>query len=931
MSDWYTLKQVEVLERLDTDEERGLSEEDSARRLKEYGPNELIEQGLKSPWLIFWEQLTATVMLILIIAAIVSIVLGDYKDAAVILIIVVLNALLGFHQEYRAEKAMAALKKLSVPTVKVRRDGHVREISARELVPGDIVLLEAGNLVPADCRVLQSANLRIQEAALTGESEPVEKDPEALPGEDSALGDRRDMAYMGTTVTYGHGQCAVTETGMSTELGRIADLIQTVEREPTPLQKRLNQLGRGLAAAALVIVAVIFVLGVLRGEDVKLMLMTAMSIAVAAVPEGLPAVVTIALALGAQRMLKRHALIRKLPAVETLGSVGVICSDKTGTLTENRMTVTILDVAGCRVDLNEELLISGYGSKSEEEPEMLSPALTLLLSGGALCNDALLDTELDAPGPNAEDEFHALGDPTEGALVIAAARLGLRKDDLDRKYPRVAEVPFDSKRKRMTTVHKTSGLDYLKASSHDTNWDLAFGEAPYVAFTKGAVDGLLDVSDAVWVNGHAESLDEDWRKRISESNDRLAEEGMRVLGVAFKPLKRRPYHGLESDAERNVTFIGMMGMIDPPRPEVKAAVETCRAAGIRPLMITGDHPLTARKIARELGISDGERVITGRDLERLSDGDLEGIVEEETVYARVSPEHKLNIVRALQNRNQVVAMTGDGVNDAPALRRADIGVAMGITGTDVSKEAADMVLLDDNFATIVAAVEEGRVIYDNIRKFVKYTMTSNSGEIWVMLLAPFFGMPLALLPLQILWINLLTDGLPGLALTVESAERGTMQRRPYGPDESIFGRGMARHIILIGLLMGLVPLGVGYWYWSASQSNWQTMVFTTLTLSQMGHALAIRSGRDSLFTVGLFSNKPLIGAVLVTFALQLAVVYLPFLQSIFRTEALSAADFALGLLVSSVVFLAVEIEKWFKRRKGPSRDQGSTVSYRAED
>jgi Ca2+-transporting ATPase len=916
MNNWYKRKIADVAQELKSNPSLGLDPQEVARRLAHYGPNELVERGLKSPWLILWEQLTATMVVILIIAAVISAILGDTKDAIAILIIVVLNALLGFHQEYRAEKAMAALKRLAVPAVKVRRSGHVQELSARELVPGDVVLLETGNLVPADCRLLESANLRTQEAALTGESQPVEKTVADLAGPDLPLGDRHNMVYMGTVVTYGRGQALVTETGMKTELGAIATMIQSVGQEQTPLQRRLDQLGRKLALAAVGIVVVVFLLGVLRGEDLKLMFMTAMSMAVAAVPEGLPAVVTITLALGAQRMLKRRALIRKLPAVEALGSTTVICSDKTGTLTENRMTVTVLDVAGHQLDLVEHFdhhmptLENGRTSLPILQNQ---PALALLLAGSALCNDAVLEQEAG----NGQPSYHAVGDPTEGALVVAAARFGLWKATLDQTLPRVAEAPFDAERKRMTTVHQVqtpAATTNGTAQPFDVITRQVNG-SPFVAFTKGAVDQLLAIATQVWNAGTVEVLDEAWSQRVLATNDQLAQRGMRVLGLAFRPLATMPADGIET-LEQELIFVGMIGMVDPPRPEVKDAVATCKNAGIRPVMITGDHPLTARQIAHELGIANGSRVLTGQEIDKLPAAALATVIDEVSVYARVSPEHKLRLVSVLQEKGHIVAMTGDGVNDAPALRKAEIGVAMGITGTDVSKEAADMVLLDDNFATIVAAVEEGRVIYDNIRKFIKYTMTSNSGEIWVMLLAPFLGMPLPLLPLQILWINLVTDGLPGLALGVEPGERNLMRRPPYHPDENIFGRGMGRHIIVIGLMMGLVSLALGYWYWLGDSAHWQTIVFTTLTLSQMGHALAIRSGRDSLFTIGLLSNRALLASVLLTFALQLAVIYLPFLQGFFQTTALPLPELLVSLALSTVVFWGVEIEKWLTRRQG---------------
>ena len=905
MTSWHQETIEDTLLNLNSDQVTGLSKKEAQQRLDKYGPNELMERGGITPWQILWEQLTAVMVVILIIAAVISAFLGDYEDAIAIIAIVILNAALGFTQEYRAEQAMAALKKLSVPTVKVRRDGQVQEISAHALVPGDIVQLEAGALVPADGRLLENVNLRVQEAALTGESEPVSKFIRPITAVDAPLGDRKNMVYMGTTVTYGRGTAIVTATGMGTELGNIAELLQSVKREPTPLQQRLEQLGRGLAMAALVIVGIVFDLGLLRGEDPRLMFLTAISMAVAAIPEGLPAVVTIALALGAQRMLKRQALIRKLPAVETLGSVTVICSDKTGTLTENRMTVTVLDVLGetQAIDALMENGVPFFDSDMVANGQAETRSLGFLITAAALCNDAVLQVT-----PEDETRFRAVGDPTEGALVVAAAQLGIEKAAIETRWPRVAEAPFTSERKRMTTVHQVTDIQDNSSSP--------WGTASYVAFCKGAVDGLFEITRSVW-NGKAPvSLTAELHERIMNANDQLAAKGQRVLGVAFRPLPNLPETITEADLEHDLIFVGLIGMIDPPRPEVAQAVQTCQTAGIRPVMITGDHPLTAQQIARELQIAqNGQVAITGQELTEMGNLGLTSVISTVPVYARVSPAHKLEIVQALQQQGEIVAMTGDGVNDAPALRKADIGVAMGITGTDVSKEAADMVLLDDNFATIVAAIREGRIIYDNIRKFIKYTLTSNSGEIYVMLLAPFLGMPLPLLPLQILWINLVTDGLPGLALTVEPAEKGVMRRPPFHPKENIFGRGMGRHILWVGLLMGLVTLGMGYWAWSAGKAHWQTMVFTTLTLSQMGHALAIRSNRDSLFALGILSNKPLLGTILLTFVLQLAVIYVPFLQEFLETTALPAADLGISLLLSLVVFLGVEVEKWIIRRR----------------
>jgi len=935
---WHQTAISDVEHELETSIKSGLADGEVAARQSRYGTNELVDTGGRSPWAILWEQLRGAMVVMLLVAAVVSAVLHEYTDAIVILAIVLLNAALGFFQDYRAGKAMEALKKLSVPTVRVRRGGVVKEISARELVPGDIVQLEVGNYVPADGRLVESINLKVQESALTGESESVEKQVKPLSGDDLPLGDRTNMAYMGTVVTYGHGQMLLTGIGMETQLGQIARSLQTVERELTPLQKRLAELGKTLALIAVGIVALVFLLGVLRGEDPKLMLMTALSLAVAVVPEGLPAVATVALALGARRMFKRKALIRKLPAVETLGSVTVICSDKTGTLTENRMTVTVLDVAGDRLDLDEALGHDGSFSDSEPSDEVATmrsdvaehSSMAMLLAGAGLCNDAKL--ERDDTG----HQFRAVGDPTEGALAIAAARLGLQQDRLLSLLPREAEVPFDSERKRMTTVHRVVAPanggtdDAVRAALRQ----IAELDGDHIAFTKGAVDSLLAVCEYVWDDGEPKPIDAKFTDRIITAHEKLAASGMRVLGVAFRPLDVE--HALDAptgadatdqaahlqscsaeEIEQDLIFVGMLGMIDPPRGEVGDAVSRCRSAGIRPMMITGDHPLTAKFIARQLHIAEEGEPVTGQDLERLEGDELSRIVEQTSVFARVAPKHKLQLVQALQENGQVVAMTGDGVNDAPALKQAHIGIAMGITGTDVSKEASQMVLLDDNFATIVNAVEEGRIVYDNIRKFVQYTMTSNAGEIWVMVLGPLLGMPLPLLPLQILWVNLVTDGLPGLALAVEPSERGTMSRDPYPPREHIFGRGMGFDIAWIGLLMGVVSLALGYWYWnfeSASDPHWRTIVFTVLTLAQMGNALATRSSRDSLFQIGIFSNMSLVGSIALTFGLQMAVIYWPPLQAVFKTTALPAGQLLLCIALSTTVFWAVEVRKWLLRR-----------------
>jgi len=913
MAVWHTLDRKTTMQQLET-QPGGLTDDQVAERLERYGPNELEERNVRSPWVVLGRQFTEIMVVVLIVAAIISFALGEITDGIIILLIVVLNGILGFTQEYRAERAMAALKQLAVPTVRVRRGGQIRDVESTRLVPGDIVLLEAGSRIPADGRVLESANLRIEEAALTGESVPVDKIEEPIKDPEASLGDRQNMVFMGTAVTYGRGSAIVVNTGMQTELGNIASMLQTTTEEKTPLQQRMAELGKWLALGALVIVGIVFLVGVLRGEPLATMFLTAVSLAVAAVPEGLPAVVTIALALGAQRMVRRNALIRKLPAVETLGSVTTICSDKTGTLTENRMTVTMLDVAGEFVNLTANLERMG-ATLSPDEPALGEPQedIALLLAGATLANDAVLEPDEDERGG-----YHAVGDPTEGALVVAAARFDLWKSELETFIPREAEVPFTSERKRMTTIHRLPDTDNPEETTDAVRHLLGhLPDTPLMAFTKGSVDGLLGISNRIWNQGQIEEMDEQWRERIRESNDSLAGEGMRVLGVAIRPLEALPAK-VDEALEQELIFVGMTGMIDPPRAEVRDAVAECRTAGIRPVMITGDHPLTALNIARELGIVESStnadtRVITGQRLAEMSVDELEQVVENVSVYARVSPEHKVKIVEALKDRGHFVAMTGDGVNDAPALKRADIGVAMGITGTDVSKEAADMVLLDDNFATIVHAVEEGRTIYENIRRFVKYIISSNVGEIFLMLMAPLLGLPIPLSAVQLLWINLVTDGLPALALGVEPSSPDVMQRPPHPPSESVMARGVGTYVLLVGLLLGAVSLATEFFAGGMPAAVWQTMVFTTLSLSQMGNVLAVRSERRTLFELGLLSNKPLLGAVLLTIALQMAVVYVPFLQNIFDTTGLTGGQMLIVLGLSSIVFIAVELSKLIRR------------------
>jgi len=914
---WHQLHWQQVVQMLQTDLSQGLSQAEVARRLQQYGANELVESPPKSIWWMLWEQFTATTVLVLMAAALISGVLGDYKDMTAILAIVFFNGLLGASQEYKAGQEFAALKQLAVPKATVFRSGQWQEVLARDLVPGDILRLEDGDHAPADVRLLECSNLWVQESTFTGESEPVQKQVNQIEGERVPLGDRRNLVYMGTVVTYGRGRAVVTATGMNTELGKTAHTLQTVEAEPTPLQRRLDQLGRRLAISALGLVGLIFLLGQLHGEDLHLMFLTAVSLAVAVIPEGLPAVVTIALSLGARRMLKRQALIRKLPAVETLGSVTTICSDKTGTLTENRMTVTVLALAGQQIELKEPLVqINAFltGEPSSlmwQDDSSLDPAIALLMTGSALCNDILF------PDQAKLSSLQVLGDPTEVALVVAAARLGLQKPLLEKSLPRMADAPFDSDRRRMTTIHRLQPLEQSQADHR--NKPLSFLSAqsdtqPYIAFTKGAVANLLEVCSRVWYVDQCVVLDHSWLNRIQAANDQMARTGTRVLGIAFRLLDSLPPPGQEADIEQDLVFIGLIGMLDPARPEAVKAVQTCQKAGIRPVMITGDHPLMAVHIAEEMGIASDGQVLTGRELDQMSLSQLEQRVEVVSVYARVSPQQKLKIVQALQNRGHIVAMTGDGVNDAPALSKADIGVAMGLAGTDVAKEAADMVLLNDNFATIVAAVEEGRTIYDNIRKFIRYSLTGNTSGVVIMLIAPVLGMPLPLLPLQILWINLLADGLLALALSVEPAEHNTMLRPPYPPNESVFSRGIGRDIIWVSILMGLTFLLMGYQLEANGWFHWQTMLFSMLAFSRISLALAMRSQSDLLIRLGLFSNRPMLMAVVLTFVLQLAVIYLPWLQDTFRTQPLSLAELGLCLGISTIGFWAVELEKLMMQR-----------------
>ncbi len=858
---WHCLGTGEACKQLDASAD-GLTRREAATRLERYGANALAEQAARPPWRMLFDQFTDVLILVLIAAAVVAGLVGEPRDSAVILVIVVLNAMFGAVQEFRAEKAVAALRRMAAPAALVLRDGSVSTIPAEHLVPGDVVVLEAGSAVPADLRILEAAELQSDESLLTGESGTVEKQISSLQAEDLPLGDRSNLAFKGTLITHGRGRGLVVATGMRTELGRIAEMLSGTARIRTPLQIRLAHFGSRLALAVLAICAALFAIGVLRGEPAVLMFLTAVALAVAAVPEALPAVITVSLGLGAAKMSRRKVLIRRLPAVETLGSVTYICADKTGTLTENAMRMERIVVSG-----------SSYGrlaSGADQNMEMLARAL-------CLSNDVARDREGDLAG-----------DPTEVALYEAAEAAGCRREDLEKELPRMAEIPFDSERKRMSTLHRD-------------------GEHVLV-FSKGAPEYILPRC----TSNHGGDLFD--RARVLETSETLAQDGYRVLALACKRLHKEPVL-LDGEIESDLALLGLVALIDPPRQGVEAAVAECQTAGIVPVMITGDHPGTARTIALRLGIcSPADRVFTGSELAQMPAEALDRQVEQIRVYARVTPEQKIRIVRALGKRGQFVAMTGDGVNDAPALKMANIGVAMGKKGTDVAREAADMVLLDDNFTTIVSAVREGRRIYDNIRKFIKDTMSSNSGEIWTLLLAPLFGLPIPLLPIHILWINLVTDGLPGLAFTAEPAEANIMQRQPRPPNESIFGHGMWQHIIWYGLFVGGLSIASQAWALGRGAEYWQTVVFTVLTVSQLFHSLAIRSERDSLLVIGLLTNPAMLMAVLAAIALQLMVIYLPWFNGLFHTQPLPLFDLGICFALSVLTLVAVELEKGLVRR-----------------
>jgi Ca2+-transporting ATPase len=897
MKHFYKKDASSCLRELEVEADNGLDETSALKRREHYGSNELIEKDKKSALHILFDQLKEVLVIILLIAAVINgVFLHEYLDTIVIMIIVVLNTLLGFWQEYKAEEALAALKKLAVPLVRVRRSGVVAEISSKELVPGDIILIQTGNIVPADARLLSSAHLRVQEATLTGESEAVEKDHSFVAKKELSTADQKNMLFMGTVITFGRGEAVVTATGMQTELGNIARMLQEVKEEQTPLQKRLSKLGYVLALSAVLLILIVASISFLNVPDTVTTIKTAISMAVAAIPEGLPAVVTIALALGARKLFIHKSLIRNLPSVETLGSVTVICSDKTGTLTQNKMTVTKTALAKKMVDLDK---------LSPTNVLRTHPDAGLLLLAVTLCNDATVKQE--------KNKLHTTGDPTESALAVAGYKTGFIKDKTEESFPRTAELPFSSERKRMTTVHKLLPQAYFEplfAPIYKTK------NPESIVFTKGAVDSLLQISTHVLVGNDVVQLSPEYRQNLLKQNQQFAEQGMRVIGAACKPLHDKKTKITET-IEKDLIFIGMTAMIDPVRPEIKKAVHICKKAGIRPIMITGDHPVTALAIAKQVGITRDDSYLTGMDLSRLSVEELEQVVKSVSVYARVSPEHKMKLVDALQSQGHIVAMTGDGVNDAPALKSADIGVAMGITGTDVSKQASDMVLLDDNFATIVNAVKEGRTIYDNIKRFIRYILTGNVGEILVMLFGPLLGLPLPLLPLQILWINLVTDGAPAVAMGYEQPERDTMTRPPYSPQESVFARGVGGQVMWGGVLVAVISLGVGLIFaWTgAEEATWRTMIFSTLTFCQLQLAYGVRSTKTSIFKLNFLSNRPLVIAIFCTFVLQLILIYIPYLQTVFKTAPLSIQELVICIGASMLILFGVEIEKAFLQKK----------------
>jgi Ca2+-transporting ATPase len=926
-SESHSIPVEHLSDNFETHLQTGLSHQTAQERLEARGPNELIEHPRPGFWKNLLDQFNNFLVIILIVAAVISLLLGEIVDASAIMAIVILNAILGVVQESKAEQALAALKKMAAPNASVLREGHRITIPARELVQGDIVFLESGNYVPADIRLIETVNLKIEEASLTGESVPVNKDARVVLDREIPLGDRKNSAFMSTVVSYGRGTGLVTSTGMHTQIGMIAEMLQSFEDEDTPLQQKLDELGKLLGIISLVICGIIFLYGIVRDtqptmifsqgiqayllahqHDIVELFMTAVSLAIAAVPEGLPAVVTICLALGMQRMVRRHSLIRKLPAVETLGCATVICSDKTGTLTQNEMTVVQGWAGGKSFRIGGE----GYnpvGEFANMDGSAYDPHddgfVSLLLNGAALCSDARLEESGEEDG---QTTHRMVGDPTEGALVVAAMKAGVEQRVIDTEYPRVMEIPFDSARKRMMTIH-----DLKTALPGLTN---GTGK---VAFIKGAPDVLLGYCNRITEENQVIKLTPEKREKVLNANQGMARQALRVIGVAYRPIDSLPDPDELENIEQDLIFVGMLGMIDPARPEVKSAVDIAHGAGLKSVMVTGDYPDTAAAIASEIGLlSPGGRVVTGTELDALGEDGLVEIVEDVDAFARVSPQHKVMIVEAFKARGHIVAMTGDGVNDAPALKRANIGVAMGIAGTDVTKETADMVLTDDNYASIVSAIEEGRVIYSNIRKFVFFLIACNIGEILIIFLSMLAGLPIPLTPIQLLWLNLVTDGAPALALGLEKSEPGIMNRPPRPTREPVINRDMTWAIMWISIADTLAVLAaflLALDRYPGQLLMAQTIAFTTLVCSELLRAFTSRSETNSIFTIGFFSNPWMIWATSFSFALMLSVLYVPFLQTLFGTISPGWNDWLMMLPFMFVAPITAEVVKFFQRRR----------------
>jgi Ca2+-transporting ATPase len=922
---WHALSADEVLDQLETTPTKGLTTTEVEKRQEIHGLNQLREKPRTTFLQLVFAQLKSFVIVLLIAASIISMILGEWVDSGAILLIVILNAVLGVVQESRAEEALAALKKMAAPDAQVVRDGKRVSVPSNQLVPGDIVFLEAGNFVPADLRLLEAVNMRVEEAALTGESVPVQKNASLTLDIKSSLGDRKNTVYMGTVISYGRGHGVVTSTGMHTQLGMIANMLQSVSEEETPLQKRLDQLGKTLGWACLVVCAIVFGVGFLQGGNPLELFMIAVSLAIAAVPEGLPAIVTISLALGMQEMIKRHALIRRLSSVETLGSATVICSDKTGTLTQNEMTVTRIWVDGQIVEVSGQ----GYSPHGDFQVDGKKvsldhyPAVKSALWVGALNNDALLEETNSGVSDN---EYRMIGDPTEGSILVAAYKAGAGMKDLNNAYPRMNEIPFDSERKRMITIHT---IDNPRLEDISPFVDASKKNMQVIA-VKGAPDVVLKLCTKMQSmdDKSAKTLDEAARKQIIEANDTMTKDALRVIGVAFRLVDDTPDELNSKDLEKDLIFAGLIGMIDPARPEVKPALLTAARAGIRTLMITGDYPNTARAIAESIGLlQPGHKVLTGDQLDEIDDAQLIKEVEETDVFARVSPEHKMRIVNALQANGEVVAMTGDGVNDAPAIKQADIGISMGITGTDVAKDTADMVLTDDNYVSIVSAVEQGRIIYSNIRKFVYFLISCNMGEILIIFLPTAFGRLIfpeltteqlaPLVPVQLLWLNLISDGAPALALGTEKGDPDIMDQKPRPPKEPIINKKMAIGVAVQTIAIAGVTL---FAFWRGLMRTdlpletrlpyAETMAFLTLSASELLRAFTARSERYPLLKIGIFSNKWMNIAVLVSFVLLLAVIYVPFLNPIFQTTPLGWSEWGLILPLFVIPSIVAEITKW---------------------